>query len=145
MREKIKNIPDALKLQMFIRFGLSMVFVFLFVLIMMFTKDLWFALPCLIAFLFLIINGGIVLYDCLMNGYVIIIGECVGVERTPVLRRVKAIELDSGNGIVRVPIRHKLKRIQEGKQVVLYVSSRTAVCETGSEKMLCGYYAIEVK
>ena len=73
MREKIRNIPDALKLQMFIRFGLSMIFVFLFVLIMVFTKDIWFALPCLIAFLFFIINGGIVLYDCLINRYIIII------------------------------------------------------------------------
>lgn len=145
MQEKLKNIPNALKWQMFIRFGLAGIFAFLFVLIMIFTRDIWFALPCIIAFLFFSINGGIVLYDCMMNRYIVITGECIGIERTSLLHRVKSIELSSGNGIVRLPIRNKLKRIQEGKQVVVYVSSRTAVCEMNSEKILCGYYAIEVR
>lgn len=145
MRDKFKDIPNALKRQLLFRFGIAALFTMVFILILVFTKDIYFALPCIIASVFFTINGGIVLYDCLMNRYVIISSQCIRIERTPVLRRIKSIELYSERGVIRVPIRNRLKRIQEGNMVILYVSSRTAVCEMGNERMICGYYAIEIE
>lgn len=145
MREKLKGIPDALKKQLFLRFGAGIIFIALFILILVCTKDFYFALPCIVSWAIFTINGFIMLYDCLANRYIILSSECVAIERTAILRRIKSIDLSSEQGIIRIPIRGKIRRVHEGCKVVVYTSSRTAVYEIGNERMLCGYYAIEIQ
>ncbi len=145
MKEFFKSLPYAMKKHLLIRSGLGLLFLILFTIVLLVAKDFLFAVPCLGAAIFFIVNIGILLYDCLTNNVIVIQGECLEVDRTRLMRRTHNIVLAVGMGTVKVPVRHQLKKVQVGDTVTVFLSSRTSVYEHGNQQVICGYYAIEIE
>lgn len=145
MKEFFKSLPYAMKKHLLIRSGLGLLFLILFTIVLLVAKDFLFAVPCLGAAIFFIVNVGILLYDCLTNNVIVIQGECLEVDRTCLMKRTHNIVLAVSMGTVKVPVRHQLKRVQVGDTVTVFLSSRTSVYENAKQQVICGYYAIEIK
>lgn len=145
MREFFKSLPYAMKKHLLIRSGLGLLFLILFTIILLVAKDFLFAVPCLGAAIFFIINVGTLLYDYLTNNVIVIQGECLEVERTRIMKRTHNVVLAVVEGTVKVPVRHQLKRVQVGDIVTVFLSSRTSVYGNESQQVICGCYAIEIE
>ena len=145
MKEFFKSLPYAMKKHLLIRSGLSLLFLILFTIVLLVAKDFLFAVPCLGAAIFFLINVGTLLYDCLTNNVIVIQGECLEVERTRFMKRTHNVVLAVGMGTVKVPVRHQVKRVQVGDIVTVFLSSRTSVYENGNQQVICGYYAVEIE
>lgn len=144
MKEKFKNIPQALKTQIFIRLGLAVLAVILAILMSVIAKDFLLGLPCWVLFVYMGINGGILLYNGITENYVSINGTCIGVERSRIFRRVKTITIQTEKGKLKVPIRKRIKKLNEGVNVTVYVSVKSRVYDNGDGMAIFGYYAIDV-
>lgn len=144
MKEKFKNIPQALKTQIFIRLGLAVLAVILAILMSVIAKDFLLGLPCWVLFVYMGINGGILLYNGITENYVSINGTCISVERSRIFRRVKTVTIQTEKGKLKVPIRKRIKKLNEGVTVTVYVSVKSRVYDNGDGMAIFGYYAIDV-
>ncbi len=145
MKEFFRSLPYAMKKHLLIRSGLGVLFLILFTIVLLVGKDFLFAVPCLGAAIFFLINVGTLLYDCLTGNVIVIQGECLEVERTRFMKRTHNVVLAVGMGTIKIPVRHQLKRVQVGDIVTVFLSSRTSVYENGNQQVICGYYAIEIE
>ncbi len=144
MKEKFKNIPQALKTQIFIRLGLAALALILAILMSVIAKDFLLGLPCWVQFVYMGINGGILLYNGITENYVSIIGTCISVERSRIFRRIKTVTIQTEKGKLKVPIRKRIKKLNEGVNVTVYVSVKSRVYDNGDGMAIFGYYAIDV-
>ena len=145
MKRFFKSLPYAIKKHILIRGGLSLLFLILFAIILITMKDFLFAVPCLGAAIFFLVNIGILLFDCITNNVIVIQGDCLEIEKTKFMKRTQYIVIDIGTGTVKIPVRHQLKRVNIGDVITVYLSSRTSVYENANQQVICGYYAIEVE
>ena len=80
------------------------------------------------------------------GSYVVIRGECIGITLTAVRRRTKTVTLRTeDNRILKVMIKHRLKKLQADSQITLYAASNTPVYENSGVHLLYSYLAIDVK
>ncbi len=141
---KFQDISKGLKKQVYVRSVMATIFLLSFVVSLICMHDIVFALPCIAVFIFLYINVGVLLYDCLTDKYVEIRGECIEVEVTPVRKRVKCVCIIAESGSFKISIHHRIGRVQIGDELVAYVSARTALYEQNGWYIVSGYYAMEV-
>ncbi len=145
MFKGFKNIPYALKKQVLIRSGIAAFFLLAGIIVGIFMKDVLMVIPCIFIVAFFSVNVGKLLYDCYRNNYVVIVGECIEIEQSRFLKKVKSICMETSEGNLRVHLRRKIGRIAIGDTVEMYVSARTAMYFYRGEYGLCDYYAIEWK
>lgn len=144
MKEKFYNMPKALKVQIFIRLGLAVLALILAILMSVIAKDFLLGLPCWVLFVYMSINGGILLYNGITENYVSIIGTCIGVERSRIFKRVKSAMIQTEKGKLKVPIRNRIRKLNEGVAVTVYVPVKSLVYENGDGMSIFSYYAIDV-
>ena len=144
MKEFFKSLPYAMKKHLLLRSVLGLLFLILFIIVLLVAKDFLFAMPCLGIAIFFLVNVGVLLYDCLTNNVIVIQGECLEIERTRFMKRTHNIVIAVDVETVKVPVRHQIKKINIGDTVTVFLSSRTSVYENGNQKVICGYYAIEI-
>ena len=65
MKERFKQLPEALQRQVMIRAVGGIVFLILFIVIQLSFGDIYLSLPCLLFGLVTIVNGGRLLYNSL--------------------------------------------------------------------------------
>lgn len=145
MRENFKEIPSALKMQIYVRGGIAAIFLLLFILILVFVRDVLLAFPCVCLAAFMSVNAGRLVYDCLKRNYIIVQSECTDIERTKFLKRIKAVYLKAPEGEIKVQIRRKIDRLDVGDEVIIYIATRAAMYLHRGVYGLSDYYALEVK
>ena len=143
MKELLKDVPTILKKQIFKRIGIAIVFALLGVVTWMASKEFLFALPCLVAMAVLIVSGLGVLFVAITKRYIIVSGECVDVEYTRILKRTKAVFLQTDYGVVKLLIRGKRTKAELGSSVRCYIASNSSVYEYDDVKTVGDYYAVE--
>ena len=143
MKEVLKEVPNVLKKQIFKRIGMGIVFALLGVITWIASKEFLFALPCLVAMAVLIVSGLGVLFVAITKRYIIVSGECVDVEYTRILKRTKAVYLQTDYGVVKLLIRGKRTKVELGSTVLCYISSEASVYEYNGVKTVGDYYAVE--
>ena len=143
MKEVLKEEPNVLKKQIFKRIGMGIVFALLGVITWIASKEFLFALPCLIAMAVFIVSGLGVIFVSITKRYVIVSGECIDVEYTRILKRTKAVYLQTDYGMVKLIIRGKRTKVELGSTVRCYISSEASVYEYNGVKTVGDYYAVE--
>ncbi len=142
--KRFRDIPSKLRKQVYLRSVMATIFLIVSVLILVWMKDFVFALPCIAMFVFLSVNVGLWLYDCLAEKYVLIEGECVGAEFSPVRKHLTAIYVATDKEVYKVTLRHKLGKVDEGDEIVVYISARMRLYKQDGKILVPGYYAMEV-
>ena len=114
------------------------------VLMLAIAKDFILSLPCLLLFGYMALYGAIILYNGLTEKFVAVSGECVKIERTQLRKRVKVIYIQTEKGQMKVPIRKRIGRLNEGDLITIYMPSKTRIYEQDNFLVIFGYYAIDI-
>ena len=143
MKEKWKTIPEILRKQITLRFGVGLFALLLFIVILIAYRDLYLALPCAILSGFLFAAAGVLGCSVIRGDYLCITGTCTQVQKTAVRKRIKLLHLDMSGIPVQLQVKHRLKDICAGDAVTLYVTEKTPVYEKDGYQLICSYIAIE--
>lgn len=143
MKEKFLRIPAPLQKQILLRLGGCVAGLSMLLLILIYGGDWCFLIPC-VAFALLCLTGSVSLYDrCLQQKYVVVDGTCTEIERTPLRRRIKAVYLRSDSHSIKLVNIRKLRNLNVGDTVRIYVSEDAPVYEIDGSQVICNYIAIE--
>lgn len=145
MREQFEKLPKAIQKQVIIRLAGGSVFLFLFFVILVCFRDLYFGLPCLILSVFLFVNGGWLFYNGVSGNYVCVEGICEEIEKFGIRKRIRSIRIALEQNSLKIPIRQRMKTLAVGDTVTVYVSDKMPVYEHEDGYMICSYYALEIK
>ncbi len=139
------KLPTALTKAILTKFILSLVFLAVFILIAVFFSDRLYIglLPGAFA-LFICMDATTTLYNCKMDNYVVISGECTEVELTRFKRKIKSVWISSNRGPVMVILRYKVKEIEVGDTVSVYAPISASIYEKGQSFILNEYYAVSI-
>ena len=72
-------------------------------------------------------------------------GECIHLETIGIRKRVRSIYLALEQGMVKIPVRQRIRRLSEGDTVSIYVAEKTPVYERDGLYIISSYYAIEIR
>ena len=139
MKERFKQLPEPLQQQVIRRFAVTIVFVLLFFITLFGFWDVCLFLPCLLFAGFFIVNALRLFYTCIRGDYISVSGTCVQVETTAIRKRVKSPML------LTVSIHERIKRLNVGDTVTIYLSEKTPVYSRDGAYLICGYYAVEIR
>lgn len=145
MKEKLRQLPEALHKVILYRALFIMVSLLLLAEILMITGEMQFALPCLIFALYMIANTILLIYNCIINQYLTLTGECVAVDCTKLRKRMKSITLKVDDKVLVIHVKRKMKEIEIGDEITAYLSEKTPVYHQDGEYSVYDFYAIEVK
>lgn len=143
MKERFKKLPPTLQKQVIIRLGASLLSLMLFSLTLILYRDIYLSLSFAVLLLLFGVSGTIFLIKLSDGKYVVIEGKCSKVERTVIRKRAKTLYLNCKPHTVKVNSRQKLKNIEAGDLVTLYVSESTPVYEMEGCQLLSGYLALD--
>lgn len=144
MIEKFKSIFRPIKKQILARFGLGFLSLFLAILILIIAKDFILSLPCWLLFAYMAITAGIMLFNSIKGDIVAVTGYCVKIEQTKLCKQVKAVFIQTEKGQLKVPIRKKIHRLNEGDTVTVFMPSITRIYVQDNYLVILGYYAIDI-
>ena len=144
MREDFKQLPKALKKNIFCRIGLGLAVLTVFVLMCIFIEHLVFALAPAAFAMFLLMDGIGMLIRCIGGNYVELTGICTEVSQSTFRKRTKHILVETPRGTVKLPIRMKPQSIKEGDNLVIYVPDHASVYDYKGNMVVCEFYAIEI-
>jgi len=145
IKEKFWQLPAALQKQVLIRGALGVTALLLFIVILIFTKELYFGLPCIALSLFMIVNSALLLYNCINGKYVVIAGICADVEKTVLKKRVKSIDVKVDEKNLTLPIRHRLKSPSVGDEITAYLPENAPVYEKDGGYCIYSFYAVKIR
>lgn len=148
MREKFRQLPKVLQLQILRRFAVAVVFVIAFFITLFGFWDIYLFLPCLLFAGFFIVNALRLFYTCIRGDYISVSGTCVQVETTAIRKRVKSLTLEYEEEVPRlltVSIHERIKRLSVGDTVTIYLSEKTPVYSRDGAYLIYGYYAVEIR
>lgn len=145
MKEKFKSLPEALQWQILSRFAGGVGFLLLFVVIMIFYRNMYLWLPSLFFMVLLIVSGSVLLYNSIKGNYVSVAGVCENIEVTGIRRRVKRITLKLEENSLTISVRHRIKKLKIGDTVIVYLSVKTPVYPTANGYDAFSYYAMEIR
>ena len=145
MKEKFKSLPEALQWQILSRFAGGVGFLLLFVVIMIFYRNVYLWLPSLFFMVLLIVSGSVLLYNSIKGNYVSVAGVCENIEVTGIRRRVKRITLKLEENSLTISVMHRIKKLKIGDTVIVYLSVKTPVYPTANGYDAFSYYAMEIR
>lgn len=145
MKEKLYSLPRPLQKQVLIRLAAGAVFIFLMIVVLICSRDLYFALPCALLSGYLLINGGRVFYHGYRGDYIRIQGICEEIETVGIRKRIKNIRIAFDGYSVKIPVRQRMKRLAVGDTVIVYLSEKAPVYEQDGGYMICSYDALETE
>lgn len=145
MKEKLYSLPRPLQKQVLIRLAAGAIFIFLMIVVLICSRDLYFALPCALLSGYLLINGGRVFYHGYRGDYVRIQGICEEIESVGIRKRIKSIRIAFDGYSVKIPVRQRMKRLAVGDTVIVYLSEKAPVYEQDGGYMICSYDTLETE
>ena len=143
MNNGLKHLPLPIQKQLLLRFVGGIIFIILFAIMMIMSKDFTLSLPALVVSIFLLINVVVIYHTFSNNKYIAVEGTCLRVDETEIRKRIKAIYLAADEGILKIQIKHKPPKIKEGSRVTVYMSPSTPIYEKDDIMILNNYFAIE--
>lgn len=145
MRERFGKLPQALQKQVLFRSGVSVLFWSLFIIILIGFRDIYLILPCLLLACYLTGSSFWLFYQSVAGNYMHLQGECIHLETIGIRKRVRSIYLALEQGMVKIPVRQRIRRLSEGDTVSIYVAEKTPVYERDGLYIISSYYAIEIR
>ena len=145
MKEKLYSLPRPLQKQVLIRLAAGAVFIFLMIVVLICSRDLYFALPCALLSGYLLINGGRVFYHGYRGDYIRIQGICEEIEAVGIRKRIKSIRIAFDGYSIKIPVCQRMKRLAVGDTVIVYLSEKAPVYEQDGGYMICSYDALETE
>ena len=143
MREKLRKIPSVLKKQILLRYLSGVLIFILYDILIADSRNIYISLPVIIISVFLITNGGILLYNCVAGEYMCVSGICQSVYKTRFLRRTKCFTMLCDDKTVKIYPHSHIKGIKEGVLIKIYLSDKTSVYANDTEYVILSYYAAE--
>ena len=145
MKERFKTLPEVLQWQIISRFAGGVGFLLLFIVIVIFYRNVYLWLPSLFFMAVLIVSGSVLLYNSIKGNYVSVAGVCENIEVTGIRRRVKSITLKLEENSLTISVRHRIKKLKVGDTVIVYLSVKTPVYPTANGYDTFTYYALEFR
>lgn len=145
IRNNFKKVPEPLQKEILKRIGYVALVIIVSLILILTTSDWILCVPCVFISLYLLISA-ITLYINSVKGKIICItGTCVDIERSRIKRSGKSISLDVEGKYVKLPFKRKIKGIQEGSTVSVYMNEKTKVYNNQFGFVICDYYILEVE
>ena len=138
------NLPVTLKKQVAVHAGLAVLLITLFFLTVTFFRDPILAAPFVFAGIFIIVKEAILLYNCIAGNYLEIKGVCHDVETTGFRKRIRSITLKSENKLLKLPIHYRLKNVNVGDNLIVYMSKQTQLYYKDGTYIADKFYGISV-
>lgn len=142
MKEKFLHIPSPLQRQILIRAagcGLSLtVLIFLIV----YRCDWHALLPCAVLSIVCSGDAGNLFCRCSRKKYVVITGDCIEIEKSPLHRTVKAYYIRDSQSTIKIMNPRKIKHLLVGDPVMVYIADNAPVYELDGDKIICGCLAM---
>ena len=148
MKERFKQLPEALQKQIIIRFAAATLFSLLFVIILILHGDAYLYIPCLLFAGLLIANTTLLQYNSLNGNFVSVSGLCTHIETTTFRKRIKSITLEyegEKDKLLTIYVKERIRRLKVGDTVIVYLSEKNPVYTRDREYWINSYYAIEVR
>lgn len=145
MRERFGKLPQALQKQVLFRSGVSVLFWSLFIIILINFRDIYLLLPCLLLAGYLTGNSMWLFFQSVAGNYMHLQGECIHLETIGIRKKVRSVHLALEQGIVKIPVRQRIRRLSEGDTVSIYVAEKTPVYERDGLYIISSYYAMEIQ
>lgn len=145
MKELFASCPPALRWEIWVRIGLGIAALPVFLAIWTFSRSLALALPMLAISVFLTLNGLMILAGFQYGTVITAVGRCTGVERYKLRHTAKSIRLDVDGKAVEIHLRNRLHRIQTGDTVTVYLPENAPVYERQGVNIIYSYYAISLE
>ena len=82
MKRAFKNIPKVVRKQIWLRMAVGAVFLLFFITTWISTGQFRIGLMSLLFATLILVNGGVMIYNCVTGRYLHIIGKCVDMDRT---------------------------------------------------------------
>lgn len=145
MKDKFKHLPEALQRQITLRLAIGAGFFVLFVIVQLGMGDIYFSLPCVVFGGVMIVNGSLLLYNSAMGNCISVKGVCRQIDTTRIRKRIRNIYIDTEACTVKMPVRHRIRNLNKGDTIMVYLSEKTPVYEQDDGYMICSYYALEIR
>ena len=146
MFKTFTQIPEPLQKQILYRIGYGIVFLLITIASIFYKMELFSILSCIIIIFFCFVSSISLLRKAIIGNYVVICGDCISVNLTTLKRHTKTIILRmEDNRTLKVMIKHRLKKINTGSKIMLYISSDMPIYEDSGGYLLQSYLAIKIK
>ena len=146
MIKAFKQIPEPLQKQILYRLAYGVAILFVTIVLFFYTLDWLSVLACVIAIIACIISAFSLFRRAVIVDYVEVRGEFLKVILNTVKRRPKAIILRTeDNQKLKVMIKQKIKKINAGSKITIYVAKNVPVYEDNGMQLLYSYLAIDIK
>lgn len=145
MKDKFKHLPDALQKQVVLRLAIGTGFFVLFLVVQFCMGDIYFSLPCVVFGGVMIVNGGLLFYNSTKGNFISVRGVCRQIETTGIRKRVRNLYIDTEPYILKLPVRQRIRNLDKGDTIIVYLSEKTPVYEQDNGYMICSYYALEIR
>lgn len=142
LKELYQNLPVTLKKQISIHAGIALFSIFLFFVVLIFSKDLVLAFPCIMLAVFMIVKSGILFYNCITENYLEITGICSDVETNGFRKRIRSITIESEQKRLKILIHYKLKNINIGDRLTVYMAKKTQLYYKDGDYIAADFYGI---
>jgi len=143
MIKTFKQIPEPLQRQVLYKVGYGAVILLVTVILLFCTMEWFSVVACFVATIFCFISAFTLFRRSVIGDYVVISGECIGANITAVRKRTKMIVLRTeDNQILKVMMTNRLKKINVGSKIILYIASNMPVYEKDGAILLYSYLAI---
>ena len=141
-----KQIPKALQKQILYRLGYGIAILFLTVILLFYTVELFSILAGIFITIFFVASSFLLFRRAVAGEYVVIRGECLDVTLTAVRKWTKMVIVQTEDKrTIKIMIKQRLKKIRVGSKIMLYVASNMPVYETKGVHILSSYLALEMK
>jgi hypothetical protein len=144
MRNAFKQIPEPLQKQILYRLLIGIAVLIATVVFLISPMDTLSVFTCAGIMVFFFISSFLLFRRAVVEDYVVVSGECLGVTLTAVRKRVKTITMMADGGhTIQVLIKQRSKMIRTGARITLYISKNMPLYERDGFHRLHSYLAIE--
>ena len=146
MIRAFQQIPKPLQKQILYRLGYGAAILLVTIMLLFYTMELFSILACVFIMIFFAASSFLLFRRAVIGDYVIISGKCLDVTLTAINRRTKMIILRTeDNRIIKIMIKQRLKKIQIGSKIMLYVAPNIPIYENNGVHLLNSYLALDTK
>ena len=145
MKDKFQRLPLALQKEIAIRLGIGFIALLVLITLLINYQNIYCIIFCLICMIFMFVDGGQMLNNCLNDRYAILTGVCTDIERNKLRRRIKSIDVLIDDKSLTIPIYRRVKSIEIGDTVTIYLPKNTPVYEKQGGYVINSYYAFDLQ
>lgn len=141
----LNELPSAIRKEVVKRFLYGIIALLFFVIVILTSKDILLCIPCAIIALLSFFASGIVIYHYKKGKIISIVGICIEIERKRIRKSITSILLDVDGKAVKIRIKGRKTKINEGDSVQVYILESTKVYNYENKFVISDYYAMEVQ